>query len=54
MNRLKLLQGKKLLAEIGIQSRMNPEILFGSGTGNRSENPYNLNYFYNINSYYLQ
>jgi len=36
------------LVEIGIQSRMNPEILFGSGTGNRSENPYNLNYFFNF------
>ena len=40
MNRLKLLQGKKLLVEISIRSRMNPEIYFGSSTANSSENTY--------------
>ncbi|SVC08861.1 uncharacterized protein METZ01_LOCUS261717 [marine metagenome] len=29
------------MVEIGIRSRMNPETLFGSGTDNLSENPWN-------------
>ena len=38
MNRLKLSRGKELLVGVCILLRMNPETLFGSGTGNLSEN----------------